>query len=114
MGPIGAALIKVKLLRFRICLLKAIASTYRVGRSTLSRRHQAVTASRATEGLNRHRLSPLLKVELVQYFFGGSKCKAGPTYAKYDTEFASYIIKATLCESRVNRLINAMGIRVVR
>jgi hypothetical protein len=71
MSPIEAALAEVKALKpgQDLCYT-TIAAKYVVNRSTLSRRHRAVTTSRAAKSTNQQKLNPQQKQELVQYIEG--------------------------------------------
>jgi hypothetical protein len=71
MSPIEAALAEVKARKpgQDLCYT-TIAAKYDVNRSTLSRRHRAVTTSRAAKSTNQQKLNPQQEQELVQYTEG--------------------------------------------
>jgi len=58
-----------------------IAKKYGVVRSTLARRHQAITRTRADEGINRRKLSPQQEKELISYIKRPTERGLPPTRA---------------------------------
>jgi transposase-like protein len=56
-----------------------IATKYGVDRSTLSRRHRGVTASRAATADNQQKLNPQQEQELVRYIKGLTERHIPPT-----------------------------------
>jgi len=81
-----------------------IARNYGVERSTLRRRHQARTQSRATEGINRRKLSPQQEKELISYIKKLTERGLPPTRAMIQN-FAGSIAGTTVSMWWVDQFI---------
>jgi transposase-like protein len=84
---------------------RALAKKYGVVRSTLTRRHQALTTTRAASALNRRKLHPDQERALVRYIEKLTERRIPPTRAMIQN-FASEIAKEPVSESWVTRFIN--------
>ena len=89
-----------------------IATKYGVDRSTLSRRHRGVTASRAAAADDQRKLSPQEEQELVRYIKGLTERHMPPTREMVQN-FASTIAKEPVSESWVTRFINRHSIHLI-
>jgi hypothetical protein len=81
-----------------------LAKKWDVNRVTLSRRCKGIQASRASEGINRRKISPQQEVGLVEYITGLSKRGLPPT-KKMIQNFASHVAKKPIGEGWVSRFI---------
>jgi hypothetical protein len=81
-----------------------LAKKWGVNRVTLSRRCKGIQASRASEGINRRKISPQQEVGLVEYITGLSKRGLPPT-KKMIQNFASHVAKKPIGEGWVSRFI---------
>src|SRR3954468_21093073 len=75
-----------------------IAKKYGVVRSTLTRRHQAVTQPRADKAINQQKLNPQQEQELVKYIEGLTARHLPPT-REMIRNFALAIAKEPVSES---------------
>jgi hypothetical protein len=89
-----------------------IARKHGVDRSTLSRRHRAVTTSRAADASTRQKLNPQQELELVRYIEGLTKRRLPPT-REMVRNFAMDIAKRPVSDSWVTRFINKHSIRLI-
>ncbi|KAF2196008.1 hypothetical protein GQ43DRAFT_334611, partial [Delitschia confertaspora ATCC 74209] len=89
-----------------------IAKNFNVHRSTLSRRHRAVTTSHATKVSNLRRLSRQQEQELVRYIERLTKQGLSPTRSLI-RNFASSVAKNTVGEGWVTRFINQNSIHLI-
>jgi hypothetical protein len=89
-----------------------MANKYGVVRSTLTRRHQAVSQSRAAQSSTRQKPNPQQEQKLVQYIKALTKRHIPPT-RKMIRNFASAVAKELVSESWVTRFINRHGIHLI-
>ncbi|KAF1360848.1 hypothetical protein EJ07DRAFT_176935 [Lizonia empirigonia] len=82
-----------------------IAKKHGVDRSTLSRKHQGVSGSRAEAGLARRNLQPEQEAELVKYIEGLTERKLPPTREMVQN-YASDIAGHSVSESWVTRFLH--------
>jgi len=113
MAPIDDALAEIDSLDAseKLCYTK-IANKYGVERSTLSRRHRAVTQSHASKITNQQKLTPQQEAELVKYIEGLTARHLPPT-REMIRNFASTIAKEPVSESWVTRFINQHSIHLI-
>jgi len=105
MGSIEAALAAIELLGPGESInYTAIAKKYGVERSTLSRRHRAITHARADEGINRRKLSPQQEKELISYIKTLTERGLPPTRVMIQN-FAATIAKTTISILWVDRFV---------
>ncbi|KAL5400226.1 hypothetical protein PMIN03_013118 [Paraphaeosphaeria minitans] len=93
-------------------LYTEVATKYGINRSTLSRRHRGITATRAATANNQQKLSPQQEQELVQYIKGLTERHLPPTREMIQN-FASTIAKEPVSESWVTRFINRHSIHLI-
>lgn len=106
MAPIDDALAEIEALESsEEFSYKNIANKYGIWRSTLTRRHKAITQSHATKIINQQKLTPQQEAELVQYIEGLTARRLPPTREMIHN-FASTIAKEPVSESWVTRFIN--------
>ena len=82
-----------------------IAKIHGVSRTTLSRRHRQIQASKEEDAINRQKLHPQQELELVQYITGLTKRGLAPT-REMTRRFASEILKEEVGEGWVTRFLH--------
>jgi hypothetical protein len=90
----------------------AIAKEYGVVRSTLTRRHKAMSTSINNKNANQQRLTPQQEIELVKYIEELSRRHLPPTREMIQN-FASPIAQNPVSESWVTRFINRHSIHLI-
>jgi hypothetical protein len=90
----------------------AIAKKYGVVRSTLTRRHKAMSTSINNKNANQQRLTPQQEIELVKYIEELSRRHLPPTREMIQN-FASPIAQNPVSESWVTRFINRHSIHLI-
>jgi hypothetical protein len=91
---------------------RKIAKEYDVDRSTLTRRHQAITQSHASKIINQQKLTLQQEIELVKYI-EGLIARHLPPIREMVQSFASTIAKEPVSESWVTRFINKHSIHLI-
>jgi hypothetical protein len=86
-------------------LYAQLAKKYGVERSTLSRRHRAVTGSQEHDILSRQKVTPQQEAELLKHIEELTKQRLPPTRAIIQN-FASLIVKNLVSKSWVTRFLN--------
>jgi len=113
MSPIKEALVEIESLEpGEQFTYTQIANKHGINRSTLSRRHRSVTASRAAIAAEQQKLTPQQEIELVKYIEGLTKRHLPPT-RKMIQNFASAIAKEPVSESWVTRFINRHSVHLI-
>ena len=82
-----------------------IASNYQVDRSTLARRHQAISTPRIVKAINQRKLSPQQEQELIRYIEKLTQRGLPPTRPMIQN-FAACIAKTSVSKAWVTRFIN--------
>ena len=113
MAPIDNALAHIGSLKpgDKLCY-QTIADDYGVERSTLSRRHRAISQPPTTKNINQQKLDPQQEQELVKYIQGLTARHLSPTRDMIQN-FASTIAKEPVSESWVTRFINRHSIHLI-
>lgn len=94
-----------------ICYSK-IAKKYGVVRSTLTRRHKAVSTSKTTKNISQQKLNPQQERELVGYI-AELNSRSLPTTRELIQNIASKVAKSPVSESWVTRFINRHSIHLI-
>jgi len=113
MSPLEEALAEIESLEpSEKFIYTQIAEKHGINRSTLSRRHRAVTASRADIAAQQQKLTPQQEAELVKYIEGLTARHLPPT-REMVRNFASAIAKEPVSDSWVTRFINHHSIHLI-
>jgi hypothetical protein len=98
MSPIEAALAEIESLDLgEYFLYSKIAQRFRINRSTLSRRHRAITQAHTTKAMNQQKLSPQQERELARYIETLTERRISPTQERI-RNFASTVAKEPVSE----------------
>ena len=113
MSPIEAALAAIESLKLgEQFSYRKIAAGYHCSRATLARRHQGISASRATQAENQRALHPHQEQELLRYIKRLTSQGLPPTGSMIRC-FASQIAKKELGVHWVNRYIKRYQINLI-